>query len=29
LVLGGGLIGFLRKTAPWEHLAGFVPVLMN
>ncbi len=29
LVLGGGIIGFLRKSAPWERLAGFVPLLMK
>jgi chromate transport protein ChrA len=27
LVLGGGFIGFLRRSAPWERLTGFVPML--
>jgi chromate transporter len=27
LVLGGGFIGVLRKSAPWERVTGFVPML--
>jgi chromate transporter len=27
LVLGGGFIGFLRKSTPWERVTGFVPTL--